>query len=222
MGRKKRTCKWVKAEGTSLTEISRFVQDWLSLQEVYRDSRKERYLVELAVIEACTNIIRYAYPASSPGNLGVCLARAGDSIEILLLDEGAPFDPTGVASTGSSSIPGRGLRHLPDANDHGFRHLRKERFPVELSSPRPGGPSRDGRRQRRGRAGRPEEADRQREGEGPMMQDNSPGVSLEEILGSEEVSGFLETLSALVEDALRAPRTGRQGPGDLLRKRLRL
>jgi sigma-B regulation protein RsbU (phosphoserine phosphatase) len=31
-----------------------------------------------------------------------------------------------------------------------------------------------------------------------MMQDNSPGVSLEEILGSEEVSGFLETLSALV------------------------
>lgn len=96
MGRKRRTCEWVKAEGTSLTEISRFVQDWLSLQEVYRDSRKERYLVELAVIEACTNIIRYAYPASSPGNLGVCLARAGDSIEILLLDEGAPFDPTGV------------------------------------------------------------------------------------------------------------------------------
>jgi serine/threonine-protein kinase RsbW len=94
LGRKKRTCSWVKAEGASLTEISRFVQDWLSLQEVYRDNRKERYLVELAVIEACTNIIRYAYPVSSPGNLGVCLARANDSIEILLLDEGAPFDPT--------------------------------------------------------------------------------------------------------------------------------
>ncbi len=30
-----------------------------------------------------------------------------------------------------------------------------------------------------------------------MRQDNSPGVSLEEILGSEEVSGFLETLSSL-------------------------
>ena len=71
MGRKRRTCEWVKAEGTSLTEISRFVQDWLSLQEVYRDSRKERYLVELAVIEACTNIIRYAYPASSPGHLSI-------------------------------------------------------------------------------------------------------------------------------------------------------
>jgi len=30
-----------------------------------------------------------------------------------------------------------------------------------------------------------------------MMQDNSPGVSLDEILGSEEVSGFLEALSVL-------------------------
>jgi len=96
LGSKKRACRWVKAEVASLTEISRFVQDWLSLQEVFGDSRKERYLVELAVMEACTNIIRYAYPASSPGNLGVCLVRAGDSIEILLLDEGAPFDPTGV------------------------------------------------------------------------------------------------------------------------------
>jgi anti-sigma regulatory factor (Ser/Thr protein kinase) len=96
LARKRKTCRWVKAETASLTEISRFVQDWLCLQEVYRDNRKERYLVELAVIEACTNTIRYAYPASSPGNLGLCLGRAGDSIEILLLDEGAPFDPTGV------------------------------------------------------------------------------------------------------------------------------
>jgi serine/threonine-protein kinase RsbW len=96
LGRNKRTCSWIKAEVASLTEISRFVQEWLSLQEGYRDSRKDRYLVELAVVEACTNIIRYAYPASTPGKLGVCLARGDDSIEVLLLDQGAPFDPTGV------------------------------------------------------------------------------------------------------------------------------
>jgi anti-sigma regulatory factor (Ser/Thr protein kinase) len=81
---------------SSLTDISRFVQDWLALQEDYRYHRKERYLVELAVIEGCTNIIRYAYGGSSAGQLGVCLAREGDSIEILLLDEGGPFDPTCV------------------------------------------------------------------------------------------------------------------------------
>jgi anti-sigma regulatory factor (Ser/Thr protein kinase) len=96
LARRKRTCRWFKAEGANLVEVSRFVRDWLCLQEGYRDSRKERYLVELAVIEACTNIVRYAYPGSSPGNLGVCLERAGDSIEILLFDEGVPFDPTGV------------------------------------------------------------------------------------------------------------------------------
>lgn len=96
MKKERRACSWVKAEIASLTKISRFVRDWLSRQEVYRESRKERYLVELAVIEACTNIIHYAYPPSSPGNLGVCLRRADDTIEILLLDQGAPFDPTGA------------------------------------------------------------------------------------------------------------------------------
>ena len=98
MKEERRTCIWLKAEMASLTKASRFVQDWLSRQEGYRESRKERYLVELAAIEACTNIIRYAYPASSSRNLGICLKRAGDTIEILLLDEGAPFDPTRASS----------------------------------------------------------------------------------------------------------------------------
>ena len=98
MKEERRTCNWFKADMASLTKASRFVQDWLSRQEGYRDNRKERYLVELAAIEACTNLIRYAYPASSPRNLGICLKRAGDTIEILLLDEGAPFDPTRASS----------------------------------------------------------------------------------------------------------------------------
>lgn len=92
----KRLCRWFKAEVDSLTEISRFVQDGLALQQAYRENRKERYLVELAVVEACTNVIRYAYAPSCPGKLGVCLERRSESLEILILDEGAPFDPTRV------------------------------------------------------------------------------------------------------------------------------
>lgn len=92
----KRACKWFRAEVASLTEISRFVQDWLWLREGYRQSRKERYLVELAVIEACTNIIRYAYPPSFPGNLGIFLKGEGERIEILLLDQGVAFDPASI------------------------------------------------------------------------------------------------------------------------------
>ncbi len=94
METKKRVCRWFTADVASLTDVSRFVREWLSLQGVYPDRQRERYLVELAVIEACTNVIRYAYPASRPGKLGVGLARAGDSIEVLVLDEGEPFDPT--------------------------------------------------------------------------------------------------------------------------------
>lgn len=96
MAGKQRTTRWVKAESRSLTDISRFVQGWLARQDAYRENPKERYLVELAVVEACTNIIRYAYPESQPGNLGISLSREGEAVEILLLDEGAPFDPTRV------------------------------------------------------------------------------------------------------------------------------
>ncbi len=96
MEKGRRACKWVRAEVSSLTEISRFFQDWLSLREAFLESQKERYLVELAVIEACTNIIRYAYPPSCPGRLGICLKGEGETIEILLLDQGTPFDPAGV------------------------------------------------------------------------------------------------------------------------------
>lgn len=94
MKQERRACIWLKAEMESLTEVSRFLQEWLAPQEGFCDSGKERYLVELAVVEACTNVIRYAYPPSAPGRLGVCLRRAGPTVEILLLDEGVPFDPT--------------------------------------------------------------------------------------------------------------------------------
>ncbi len=96
MAGKQRTTRWFRTEARSLTDISRFVQEWLARQEVYRERRKERYLVELAVIEACTNIIRYAYPASQTGRLGISLSREGEAVAILLLDEGAPFDPARV------------------------------------------------------------------------------------------------------------------------------
>ncbi len=94
MKRERRACIWLKAEMESLTEVSRFVQEWLAPQEGFRDNGKERYFFELAVVEACTNVIRYAYPASSPGRFGICLRHAHETVEILLLDEGAPFDLT--------------------------------------------------------------------------------------------------------------------------------
>lgn len=88
---------WTRAETGRLAAISGFLQEALSREGPYRDNPDERYLVELAVIEACTNVIRYAYGPGSSGKLGLFLRRTGSGLEILILDQGAPFDPTRVA-----------------------------------------------------------------------------------------------------------------------------
>ena len=78
---------------TSLPKVSRFIQEWLNHLDVYDNDLEQQYLIELAVLEACTNIIRYAYPSASRGRFGVCLRHSEQKVEILILDEGLPFDP---------------------------------------------------------------------------------------------------------------------------------
>ena len=85
---------WIDAEMDNLTSISRFIKDRLSSHEAYRDRTDQQYLVELAVVEACTNVIRHAYRPSSAKKLCVRLKRSGNTVHILILDKGIPFDPT--------------------------------------------------------------------------------------------------------------------------------
>jgi len=87
---------WVKAEMSELELVSGFLREALAREAAYPENPDERYLVELAVMEACTNIIRYAYRASPSGKLGVAVKRRGTRLEILTLDQGEPFDPTRV------------------------------------------------------------------------------------------------------------------------------
>jgi serine/threonine-protein kinase RsbW len=52
--------------------------------------------LELAVDEACTNVIRHAY-ASTPGQtIEISVEWNADSITVTLVDRGSPFDPTSV------------------------------------------------------------------------------------------------------------------------------
>jgi anti-sigma regulatory factor (Ser/Thr protein kinase) len=92
--KEKRSSLWVRAEMENLHHISRFVKDWLAMHEEYEKNPEQSYLVELAVIEACTNVIRHAALPRSADSLGVSMKRAGEAVEILILDRGAPFDPT--------------------------------------------------------------------------------------------------------------------------------
>ena len=53
--------------------------------------------VELAVDEACSNIIEHAYGGEGRGDIEVTYRIDGDGLTVLLRDYGSPFDPDGVA-----------------------------------------------------------------------------------------------------------------------------
>lgn len=54
------------------------------------------HAVQVALDEACTNIIEHAYDGDESGDIEcTCRVRDGE-LEVTLRDQGCPFDPTGV------------------------------------------------------------------------------------------------------------------------------
>ena len=53
--------------------------------------------IKLAVEEAVTNIIDYAYQNGTEGNISVTIEADESRIRFILSDSGAEFDPTGVS-----------------------------------------------------------------------------------------------------------------------------
>jgi serine/threonine-protein kinase RsbW len=58
-------------------------------------SAQRRSLLELAIVEAATNVVRHAYGGRG-GRVEVELAREGKEVDLSVVDSGAPFDPTCV------------------------------------------------------------------------------------------------------------------------------
>lgn len=56
------------------------------------------YAVDLAVDEACTNIIEHAYGGEGHGDIQCTCDVTGDGLTVTLRDRGKPFDPTKVRS----------------------------------------------------------------------------------------------------------------------------
>ena len=52
------------------------------------------YAVELAVDEACSNIIEHAYGGEDKGNIELTCNLTDDGLKIILRDKGVPFNPT--------------------------------------------------------------------------------------------------------------------------------
>lgn len=60
--------------------------------------------LQLAVEEACTNIAIYAYPDSGRlGEIRVCISVSGEGADVVIEDDGSPFDPTAKKVTLSAA-----------------------------------------------------------------------------------------------------------------------
>lgn len=59
------------------------------------DIRKGVFEVRTAVDEACTNIIKYAYPGQN-GMITITCEKRGDDFVVTIKDNGKPFDPSSV------------------------------------------------------------------------------------------------------------------------------
>ena len=84
----------LKIEGKleNLSLIGEFIGD--SMRSFGLDNHKI-FDVQLAVDEACTNIIEYGY-ANEVGTIDIACQRKGDEIIVVIKDRGKPFDPTSV------------------------------------------------------------------------------------------------------------------------------
>jgi serine/threonine-protein kinase RsbW len=80
----------VPARPTSLALIGTVVQ-WFASQAGFSDQPCQE--LELAVEEACTNVIRYAFPETDDGEMTLVFSPCDDGLEVTIRDRGTPFDP---------------------------------------------------------------------------------------------------------------------------------
>lgn len=71
------------------------IADFLATSMTQLDIRKGIYEVQLAVDEACTNIIHHAY-SSERGTITISCELQDKDLVITIRDSGSPFDPSAV------------------------------------------------------------------------------------------------------------------------------
>lgn len=85
----------LKVDGvySNLTVICDFAQKFAV--EAGFDPRSV-YAVQMAVDEACSNIIRHGYGGEGKGKIYLDFVQLDDAIKVIIQDEGNTFDPNGV------------------------------------------------------------------------------------------------------------------------------
>jgi serine/threonine-protein kinase RsbW len=110
----------------NLTRIGDFIGQAATQAEL--DDRAT-YAIQLAVDEACTNIIEHAYGGEGRGQIQLTYRIQEDGLQVIICDQGAPFDPSQVpeldiqAPLSERSSRGMGLfliRNLVDSFEFKF------------------------------------------------------------------------------------------------------
>lgn len=82
----------VRNELSELEKIRKFLRDYLRGWDI---SEEEFFKVELAMVEVCTNIIRYGYPGGK-GDIQVKVWHEDERLYLEIRDQGVPFDPSRI------------------------------------------------------------------------------------------------------------------------------
>ncbi len=84
----------IKSELAELDRMRNFLKEYLDGLKI---SDKDYFKIELALLEICVNIIRYAYPQSN-GDIQIKVWRDERKMYIEIRDKGVPFDPRKLES----------------------------------------------------------------------------------------------------------------------------
>jgi len=76
----------------SVDRVRSFLQESLAPLEPRED---DFFKIELAVVELCVNISRYAYP-NGAGEMAIEIETDDRTATVMITDEGIPFDPRSV------------------------------------------------------------------------------------------------------------------------------
>jgi len=89
----------VKAKLENLAVIGNFVAEAMKQLSV----EQQTFQVQLAVDEACTNIIQHAYSGESEKSIRILCSMSGNDLVIKIRDWGKPFDPDSVSPPDTES-----------------------------------------------------------------------------------------------------------------------
>jgi len=79
----------ITADLFRIDDVRRFLRDHLAPAAL---SEQDFFKIELAVVEICVNIIRYAYPKKR-GSISLFLKEGRRRVIVEIRDSGVPFDP---------------------------------------------------------------------------------------------------------------------------------